>query len=142
MTIKKIKLALLRKEKVLDFSTLIEFNTVVLFFAVNRIISFTGHSKLGSSDKYSTYFQPNFAMKVGNYLYPSFYVSFYLWKQRNRIIYLFWSNLKFCVVKLNYEYVKYAIYVWDHVLLIARLYNNFEILYFCCCWLNYQWTLK
>lgn len=58
-------------------------------FAVNRIISFSGHSKLGSSDKYSTYFQPNFAMKVGNYLYPSFYVSFYLWKHRNRIIYLF-----------------------------------------------------
>lgn len=49
---------------------------VVLFIAENRIISFTSHSKLGSADKYSTYFQPNFAMKVGNYLYPSFYVSF------------------------------------------------------------------
>lgn len=75
---------------------MIEFNAVDLFIAENRIISFTGHSKLGSSDKYSTYFQPNFAVKVGDYLYPSFYVSFFGTKAKKSI------NLSFLNKILNF----------------------------------------
>uniref|UniRef100_K1QGK1 Fibrillin-2 n=1 Tax=Magallana gigas TaxID=29159 RepID=K1QGK1_MAGGI len=41
----------------------------------NRLLSFTGHSKLSSSAIYSDYLAPNFAMKVGGFLYPSFYFT-------------------------------------------------------------------
>nr|XP_022299294.1 uncharacterized protein LOC111108065 [Crassostrea virginica] len=41
----------------------------------NRLLSFAGHTKLGSSAQYSPYFTPNYALKVGNYLYPSFYFT-------------------------------------------------------------------
>lgn len=49
-------------------------NSYILCFSENRLLSFTGHTKLGPSAKYSDYFTPEYALKVGNFLYPSFYV--------------------------------------------------------------------
>ncbi|XP_061167956.1 serine-rich adhesin for platelets-like [Saccostrea echinata] len=40
----------------------------------NRLLSFTGHTNL-SSDAYSGYFFPQYAIPVGNFLYPSFYFT-------------------------------------------------------------------
>ncbi|XP_056001709.1 uncharacterized protein LOC125655815 [Ostrea edulis] len=41
----------------------------------NRLLSFVNHTKLSSSDAYSKYFFPQYAITVGSFLYPSFYFT-------------------------------------------------------------------